>query len=66
MIQNPNQSKNTKTDIGTTQTDINTSIDVSLPPLGPNDTFIVPNLQVPKNLKKGKSLFSLQTIKYYE
>lgn len=52
--------------MGTTQTDIHTSIDVSLPPLGPNDTFIVPNLQVPKNLKRGKSLFSLQTIKYYE
>ena len=39
---------------------------MSLPPLGPNDTFIVPNLSVPKGMKKGKTLFSIQTIKYYE
>ena len=34
--------------------------------MGPDDTFIVPNLSVPKNMKKGPSLFSIQTIKYYE
>ena len=53
-------------DFKTSQTEVQTSHSVSLPPLGPDDTFIVPNLSVPKNMKKGKSLFSIETIKYYE
>lgn len=37
-----------------------------MPPLGPDDTYVVPNLKVPKNMKKGDSLFHIDTIKYYE
>lgn len=50
----------------TTQTDYQTSQDISMPPMGPDDTYVVPNLKIPKGLKKGDSLFHINTIKYYE
>lgn len=56
-------------EFATSHTDFQTSQgsqEVSLPPLGPDDTYVVPNLHIPKNLKRGKSLFDINTIKYYE